>query len=172
MKLTLARFKHAKFASKETECFSAVVCIDGVPSIEASNEGTGGDHMLHEIVKGAIARLDAHAAGLPPCKAGWKGKNGEEVMLPYDTDLLISDLVSDELLRRRLTKGLRTKIHFVLKEAVGKNPAGLYTLSGAVSSDGIISARAYLERTYGSKAELLNAMPLERALALAKQVAR
>lgn len=57
MKLSLIKVKHAEFASQETNCFEAVVVIDGVPSIHVSNQGHGGGDNHYDIVPGAFKRL-------------------------------------------------------------------------------------------------------------------
>jgi len=47
--LTLKNFKHAEFASEETECFEATVYVDGKRFCTASNEGRGGPNNYHGL---------------------------------------------------------------------------------------------------------------------------
>lgn len=62
--LTLAKVKYAKFASHETDCFEALLLVDGKPFCHVSNEGMGGaNHWLP--VKGGPSISDLRAAMLP-----------------------------------------------------------------------------------------------------------
>ena len=47
--VTLKNFKHAEFASQETTCFEAIVCVDGKVFCSASDDGHGGEVDLHPI---------------------------------------------------------------------------------------------------------------------------
>ena len=42
MKLELKNIKHANWASEETQCYDAVLYVDGSPFLMVSNEGRGG----------------------------------------------------------------------------------------------------------------------------------
>lgn len=42
MKLELKNIKHANWASEETQCYNAVLYVDGDPFLMVSNEGRGG----------------------------------------------------------------------------------------------------------------------------------
>ena len=46
-RFALKAFKHAKFASHETECFEAKLTLDGKVVGEARNEGSGGPTFVH-----------------------------------------------------------------------------------------------------------------------------
>lgn len=46
-RFALKAFKHAKFASHETECFEAKLALDGKVIGEARNEGSGGPTFVH-----------------------------------------------------------------------------------------------------------------------------
>ena len=67
MKLAVKNVKVCKWASEETLCFEAVVTIDGVASILASNNGRGGSTILHDMTDrlGSVARLRDYARSLP-----------------------------------------------------------------------------------------------------------
>ncbi len=45
--ITLKNFKHAAFASQETLCFEATVCIEGKKAGHARNDGCGGCTYVH-----------------------------------------------------------------------------------------------------------------------------
>lgn len=98
MKISLTKVKHAKWASEETECYEAVVCIDGVPCIHASNEGHGGSTFLRDLPnhKGSVDKLEAYAATLPPTVSATL-KDPHDETKPFTMDRSADDLV-DELL--------------------------------------------------------------------------
>ena len=113
MKLTLTKVKHAKFASEETECFEAIVCIDGVPCIYAENDGNGGSTCLRSLPdhKGSVERLMAYAASLP-AEVSETLKDPNDPSKPFTfertADGLVDDAFADWLdvkeMRRALTK--------------------------------------------------------------------
>jgi hypothetical protein len=63
MKVTLSKIKYAAFASQETNCFEAVVLLDGVPSIHVRNDGHGGCNYERDIVPGSSKRLPLFRSG-------------------------------------------------------------------------------------------------------------
>lgn len=98
MKISLTRIKHAKWASEETQCFDAMVCIDGAPCIHASNDGHGGMTFLRDLPghKGSVARLDAYAATLPP-EVSANLKDPLDPARPFTRKRGAEDLVDDLL---------------------------------------------------------------------------
>jgi hypothetical protein len=55
-RVTLTHFKHCDFASQETLCFEATVCIDGKPVAHASNDGHGGMTNVMRIPNDSAAK--------------------------------------------------------------------------------------------------------------------
>lgn len=47
--VSLKKIQYSSFASQETSCFSAIVCLDGLPIAEAFNEGHGGATFLRHL---------------------------------------------------------------------------------------------------------------------------
>lgn len=107
MKLSLIKVKHAEFASQETNCFEAVVVIDGVPSIHVSNDGQGGCDSHHDIVPGSFKRLAEHAARLPMEDTAY-GK------LQPTPDTIVGDLLSNHLAMKDLKRRMKRCVLYVL----------------------------------------------------------
>jgi hypothetical protein len=104
MDIQLTKIKHAKFASQETECFQAVLVVDGVPCAIARNEGFGGPTNFDPL-PGQHKRLSA-AEGwvkeLPPIPAD--PKLGYSMELPMNLELYVGDLLADWMRSRDLTR--------------------------------------------------------------------
>jgi hypothetical protein len=108
MQIELRGFKHAKFASEETNCFEAVVYIDGAKAGTVRNDGHGGSnayqpHSLYE-------RLKAYSETLPPRPL--KLTPEKTVMIPQSPDILIGDLVNRELIARDYRRLIKTAVVF------------------------------------------------------------
>jgi len=114
MKLTLKKLSHNARMSEETYCFSAVVCIDGVPAFEVLNRGHGGcdehnpigkgpDHAAHyAAMRAAVQRCEDYAASLP-------GEEFHGKTLKKDLDWLVADLVTEALREKHKAKFLKLR---------------------------------------------------------------
>ena len=117
MKLTLTKVKHAKFASEETECFEAIVCIDGVPCIYAENDGNGGSTCLRSLPnhKGSVERLMTYAASLP-AEISATLKDPKDPSKPFaferTADGLVDDALGDWLDAKQMRRALNKKAMF------------------------------------------------------------
>jgi hypothetical protein len=117
MKITLTKVKHAKFASEETECFEAIVCLDGVPCIYAENDGNGGSTCLHSLPnhKGSVERLMAYAASLP-AEVSTTLKDPQDPSKPFaferTADGLVDDAFGDWLDMKEMRRALNKKAMF------------------------------------------------------------
>lgn len=124
LKLTLKGMKVAAFASEETTCFSATLCIDGKPAFEVSNDGHGGADM-HRPLKGqnfghvdaALKRIAVYAATLPPLPP----MKGAESLgtFPQDVETLVSDLITREQYRKDMKRALTNGILYTSKTKPG-----------------------------------------------------
>ena len=166
MKITLTKVKYAKFASEETHCFDAIVCLDGVPSIEASNDGRGGSTFLHDLPNkdGSVDKLEAYAATLPKKVCDWMVNTlnkDEPFSYEQDAESLVNDALEAHLLEKELKTKLRKATFFTIP-----SKQGVYKLPIAWGTE----ASQYLFKKYGGLATILNAIPFEQAVKLYAQV--
>lgn len=128
-RVSLAKIKHAEFASEETHCFSAEVVFDGRVVALVSNDGHGGSDNWYPARKGetmadalnAKMDIDAFAATLPPAVCSWNGPDGQPEKMAYDADLLVGTLIEewsrakhDKNRIKRAQKLLATKTTFIV----------------------------------------------------------
>jgi len=119
MKIELKNFKHAAFASHETNCYEATVYVDGKKAFYASNEGHGGADFyepLHAEGKdpkqarlefdAVMAKVEAHCATLPK----WGSQYGGEDNMDVDLEILIGNLINKKLRERDLKKLMKAKV--------------------------------------------------------------
>jgi hypothetical protein len=155
MKITLTSVHFYSRMSQETNCFDAVVCIDGKPAFHARNEGMGGPN-FYESIKGMtptecranIKRVEDHAKTLPKIKAF-----GMELDVCIDT--LVDDALTAHLTSKQLTNILRKKTAFTKK-----GQKGVFTLAGLPTM-----WRMKLNQN-ASIDQILNDLPFEKALEL------
>jgi hypothetical protein len=110
MKITLKSIKYAKFASEETHCFKATVCIDGQRAGTVSNDGHGGSNTYDpwQIEE----QLTAYGATLPPLLCEFLDDTGQPAKLAIDADMLINDAFEDEMLARDMRRNLKSRVLF------------------------------------------------------------
>jgi hypothetical protein len=146
--------KHAVFASQETECFEAVVVIDGVKALHVRNEGHGGCNFYDEIVKGSLQRLRDLAAILPKEES----RHFPEGYQP-DADSVVGDLFDDwslaKILKRKMAKML-----LVTKTDKG----GVYEFHIPPTRERLIQIKA----KFPTVNQCLNAVPLAEAVTIFK----
>ena len=119
MKIELKNFKHAEFASHETNCYEATVYVDGKRAFFASNEGHGGADFyepLHAEGKdpkqarlefdAVMEKVEAHCATLPK----WGSKFGGEDNMDVDLEILIGNLIDKKLMEKALKKLLKSRV--------------------------------------------------------------
>lgn len=148
MKIELRNVKHAKFASEETECFQAVIYLDGIEVGSVSNEGHGGcNYYTNPTTR---ERLNVYGKTLPKRVTKYKKDDGSFYELDYDADILIGDALIRALESKRLKTMLRTKV--VMLDA-GK----IYTLRVEPFSIAGVKIKY-------PTAKILNELPFEEAL--------
>lgn len=164
MNLSLKNFKFAAFASEETTCFQAVLCVDGKPSLIVSNNGHGGcdEHSpLNgteaglKLFRETLKTLEAHVKTLPPLPNKWE----PEHPLTMNLDLLIGELVEAELLRKDFDREMK-KCSFVVDGRLS------YVKKAKV---GDASAEAWVLKKY-PQAIILNRLPRDAAFDAFKKV--
>lgn len=106
---TLKGFKHAKFASQETNCFEATLCFEGKPVAHAFNEGHGGCNL---ITLNEAGRKNPRIVAL----------NAMEEFADGSLNDILNTLVDDAIfakekarLERKVAKDLATKVLFTRK---------------------------------------------------------
>lgn len=142
MKIELKNIKHVPTLSEETECFSAIIYIDGKKRGGAANRGTGGSTNINP--RGLANELDAYAATLPNIEA-------HGITLKMDAELLIDQLLGDALQRQKLKKLCRTKTLFRLPSRIYAD--GEYEVINVKYGDVAI---AWVRDKYGPSAQILN----------------
>ena len=129
MKIELKNIQHSKFASEETHCFTAILYIDGKPTLEVSNDGHGGADRIMPV-RGAVAPahfgelLDSINDALVQTYGGrWYDNVGRVVdaadaspadtHLPMTLELFCACTVDEWLARREFKRACKTRVlHF------------------------------------------------------------
>ena len=151
MKVELKNIKTAAFVVDEPGYYQAVVYLDGVKSLEASNGGDGGGDRFRDLVPGAYDRLAAYCATLPPYKSPYGMRD-----LPMSPDMLMATLVDMDSVRKKLSRSLKKATMYTRTDALGVWKVKLpYT----AESD------KRLRKTV-KVACILNTLPMEEAVAL------
>lgn len=154
MKIELKSIQHSKFASEETNCYTASLYVDGTKIGTVKNAGQGGcDEFIGDQAK--YREADEW------CKvnlAKWNMGDSTE----HDTDLEIycGELFDNWLFEKDYRSTIRTKVLFKYPDATGK--AGVFQIAckGKVTPD-LIAAVKRRE----PDAIILNDMPLPEAVA-------
>lgn len=157
---TLQGLKHAKFASQETRCFEAIVCMDGVPSFHASNQGHGGCDSQHPLRGQSPA---AFVAALKRAEDWCRAQPTERYFgmdLPVTLDGVVGDLINRHVQTADLKRMLASKA--VLVEGNQVSSIGWPRLKAAQFTD---KHWAYV-RAKAPLATILNQLPFEQALQL------
>ena len=110
-RITLAKFKVAKFASEETLCFEAEVYFDGKLIGRAFNDGHGGQTSVHAVRGGASNEVyqaaEAYAKSLGPVVVKPTIADREEFSYEMTLDHVVDDLANDAMLRKDVEASLR-----------------------------------------------------------------
>ena len=156
MKVELRNVKYARFASEETDCFSATVYIDGKRAGEVSNAGHGGCDDYHPHTLGA--RLTEWAATLPPYIMSGEPRQ-------HNAETAIGDLFTAWQYARDLKRALAKRLLFTKADKPGLFQSG--TLPKAHIAR-IVAEQSVFEATKAklNAAEILNCLPLDKALTI------
>ncbi|MEI6282076.1 MAG: hypothetical protein WCP82_05080 [Alphaproteobacteria bacterium] len=167
MKIELKNFKYAAFASQETNCFSADVWIDGKKAGWAENQGHGGPTNIGPNT--LVNALDKHAESLPYVVTGMKDPHDptKPFTYPQTSETIIDEVVSAFLMERDLTKALKKRVLFTLKDKPGIYETKTMT---AVHMTNMLKAIAEgkLKLSREPVDKILNNIPLAEALELYK----
>ena len=117
MNLSFKKFKNIASMSEETECYTAVLCLDGRPIGTCSNRGTGGPDDVRiddpEVEKRVYAFIKSQPA--EPFERMRYDKDGKPLgmvtdMLPMSADLFFGNMVNAHLQEKeaaRLAKSIK-----------------------------------------------------------------
>lgn len=153
MKIELKNIKHAEFASQETNCFEAVVYIDGKRAAVVSNEGHGGGDNWSD--RAVARRIDEFAQTLPPYVCSWNDPaTGRPMEMTMSAELLIGGLLEEHLAAR------------AEKREVAKLAKKLQQKTLFIGEDGQCWSHAGPRRSRPYPGVVLNDLPLEKAFAL------
>lgn len=116
--ITLQKVHHMPSLSEETECFDAVVCLNGTPAFFASNRGHGGQTDLSPLPKqpredfqALLAQLEAYAASLPQESLG--EHEGRALMHQPDAEDLVDRALTDWLHAKDVKRLMSSKVVLV-----------------------------------------------------------
>jgi len=161
MKIELRNIKYSEFASEETACYQATIYIDGKKVGEVKNSGQGGcDNIYPYEVESMINR---YAKTLPVRKLGFiDPKTGEEFECDQSAETIFGELLDDFLLKKDLTKALKSKILFLRDSKVFETKKMTADLIKKMLGEPSILARLNAEI-------VLNLLPIDKALTLYKR---
>jgi hypothetical protein len=170
MDIQIKSFKESQFASEETLCYQAVIYVDGVRAIAASNEGHGGcdNYQRLDITPAAkaafdeaMAKIEAHVKTLDPIDMS---KHGIEEPMDWDAELFINTAVSDFSTMKYLK---RQMIRRVVCVEEGK-PAFELSWKGLKK---LTEAHIAKAEKQNPTAIVLNRLPIQEAFDLYKEFA-
>lgn len=160
--------KEVKELSEETVCFSGKIKLNDKPIGHSENRGHGGCHMTHLSSDNEGAK--AFEQFIKDNAEDFKrtvdfGGDRDPLVLDFDEEAFINDLVEIESLRREMKAALRRKVMFSvegedgIREYKGKAPPKRETATWQ-------KYREAVAQKYGEKGRLLVDMPEDEALAL------
>ncbi len=152
MKVELKSIKVHKDMSEETDCFSAVLWIDGKKAAVVSNHGTGGPNMYHFDDRELERKFFEACKHKAPMQTDYGP-------LDMDADLLVGELLDEFQERKWLKKNTKTKIVFRLFtddrnawRTLSKKTLGLL---GAVSPEQLKEVCDGIREKYGDDLETI-----------------
>jgi len=100
--IELKKFAHYPRMSEETNAYNAIIVVDGVAAIDASNNGHGGCDSYHPVKTGAAAfavfetainKIKGYADSLPPIVSDLGTEDGRKFSYQPDLETVIGKLV-------------------------------------------------------------------------------
>lgn len=157
--------------SEETNCYSAMVFVDGKHVFDASNHGHGGCDNFHPIKGGWTmqqiwdfdAKIKAESPGRP-------NTFDASLIMKDDLEIIFGEILTEWLILKDLKRPMRSKILFVLpgeKVTEGVRQIG-YKGVKSLTPDLIEKGKAHVASKYPT-ATVLNGMTDEQLSALVKE---
>lgn len=162
MKIELASVKHMPSLSDETECFTAIVIVDGVKAFSAENRGCGGSTDFHPLP--AYSGPCFHDVDLALKTSRPQVDLGEGLTIDHDLEWEVGALLEQHIARKRLDRMLKSKI-VVLVEDKGRPALATYPAKHKPTPANLAAVAASIEKR-GEKAEVVNGNPALEARAL------
>lgn len=163
-RITLAKFKVAKFASEETLCFEAEVYFDGKLLGRAFNDGHGGQTSVHAVRGGShnehYQAAEAYAKSLGPVTVKSSLADREDFTYEMTLDHVVDDLANQAMLRRDVEASLRRSLK---KKCVYIKDGELWN-SKPKNAAVIGEAFFALVQKMNPTAVILNRMPMAQAV--------
>lgn len=158
MEIILKNVKYAKFASDETACFEATVYVNGVKMGEASNQGCGGETMIHpESLRKMLAD---YCQTLPDVISGFlANEDGTPFTFKPTPDYLIDQAFSDQQAAADLRKLLSKRVLIDRGDGIAQTKVLKADILARLLSDEMIA-----QKMGTIKSKILNFMPFEDAL--------
>ena len=97
MKLELKNIKHANWASEETQCYDAVLYVDGDPFLMVSNEGRGGADRDDQDPRFKGDFPSKYGALREYCREAYKFKGFKDTWINGSIELACHTLLEDHL---------------------------------------------------------------------------
>ena len=97
MKLELKNIKHANWASEETQCYDAVLYVDGDPFLMVSNEGRGGADRDDQDPRFKGDFPSKYGALREYCREAYKFKGFRDTWINGSIELACHTLLEDHL---------------------------------------------------------------------------
>jgi len=97
MKLELKNIKHANWASEETQCYDAVLYVDGSPFLMVSNEGRGGADRDDQDPRFKGDFTSKYGALREYCREAYKFKGFRDTWINGSIELACHTLLEDHL---------------------------------------------------------------------------
>ena len=107
MKLELKNIKHANWASEETQCYNAVLYVDGDPFLMVSNEGRGGADRDDQDPRFKGDFTSKYGALREYCREAYKFKGFRDTWINGSIELACHTLLEDHLEAKHYKKVLK-----------------------------------------------------------------
>lgn len=107
MKLELKNIKHANWASEETQCYDAVLYVDGDPFLMVSNEGRGGSDRDDQDPRFKGDFPSKYGELREYCREAYKFKGFRDTWINGSIEIACHELLEDHLEAKHYKKVLK-----------------------------------------------------------------
>ena len=162
MKIELKNIKYSEFASHETSCYEATIYIDGKKAGTVENGGYGGCDSVHPYQ--VAQQIDAYAKTLPKTVCSFNDpETGKLAEMEQTHETIFGEILTDWLHAKDLNRAMSRCVMFTREDGRVYQSAGMKKEALAkYLSEGKLSEALRAK-------EILNLLPLDRALEIYKQ---
>ena len=162
MKIELKNIKYSGFASHETSCYEATIYIDGKKAGTVENGGYGGCDSVHPYQ--VAQQIDAYAKTLPKTVCDFNDpETGKLAEMEQNYETIFGDILSDWLHAKDLKRAMSRSVMFTRED--GRVYQSMNMEKAALAK---YLSEGKLTEALKAK-EILNLLPLDRALEIYKQ---